>query len=98
MRPNLLASSEIAQRMKSLEGWQLIDSTLQKKFEFKNFKSAFSFMTRIAFAAEKLNHHPDWGNVYNRVSISLSTNDVGGITELDFELAGTITKIFKNGF
>ena len=63
---------------------------IQKTFKFKDFVEAFSWMGRIAFIAEKLNHHPNWSNVYNSVDISLSTHDAGGLTELDLEFANLI--------
>ena len=63
---------------------------LQKTFQFDNFVDAFSWMCRVAFKAEKLNHHPNWSNVYNRVDISLSTHDAGGLTELDLKFANLI--------
>ena len=63
---------------------------IQKTFKFDNFVEAFTWMGRIAFIAEKLNHHPNWSNVYNRVDISLSTHDAGGLTELDLEFANMV--------
>ena len=63
---------------------------IQKTFKFNNFVEAFSWMGRVAFIAEKLNHHPNWSNVYNTVDISLSTHDAGGLTELDLEFANLI--------
>ncbi len=60
---------------------------LQKEFKFSNFSEAFGFMTRVALMAEKMDHHPEWSNVYNKVSVVLSTHDAGGITEMDFKLA-----------
>ncbi len=62
-------------------------------FEFKDFTQAFGFMKRVALAADRMNHHPDWSNEYNKVTIDLSTHSAGGITENDFELAGKIQKI-----
>ncbi|MGI0033106.1 MAG: 4a-hydroxytetrahydrobiopterin dehydratase, partial [Nitrososphaeraceae archaeon] len=62
----------------------------QKSFKFSNFIEAFGFMTRIALEAEKINHHPEWSNVYNSVTINLSTHDVGGITDYDIKLAKII--------
>ena len=69
---------------------------LHKQFKFKDFSEAFSFMTRIAFLAEKMNHHPDWSNVYNTVSIRLNTHDAGGVvTEKDRKLALAIDALIK---
>ena len=70
-----------------MAGWTLDDGKLHKCFRFDDFAAAFGFMSRVAAQAEKMNHHPEWRNVYNRVWISLVTHDADGITELDFELA-----------
>ncbi len=72
-----------------LDGWSNAEDrdAIQKTFTFKNFNQAFSFMTRVAMEAEKANHHPEWFNVYNRVEVTLSTHDTGGITEKDIKLA-----------
>ena len=72
-----------------LEGWSdTVDrDAIQKTFTFKSFNQAFSFMTRVAMEPEKANHHPEWFNVYNRVDVTLSTHDAGGITEKDIKLA-----------
>ena len=72
-----------------LEGWSNTEDrdAIQKTFTFKSFNQAFSFMTRVAMEAEKANHHPEWFNVYNRVDVTLSTHDAGGITEKDIKLA-----------
>ncbi len=75
--------------------WEEKNNKLQKNFEFKDFVRAFSFMTRVAFTAEKMNHHPEWSNVWNKVSIALSTHDAGDIvTEKDKKLADAIDKIY----
>jgi 4a-hydroxytetrahydrobiopterin dehydratase len=91
MKP--LSKQQIEDRLQQLEGWEYTDNALQTAFEFENFKEAFTMMTRIAFEAERLQHHPDWSNVYNRLHIALSTHDAGGVTEKDFELAGLIDKL-----
>ena len=85
-----LTSIEITKKLSELEGWVYEDNAIHTSFEFENFKDAFSVMTRIAFEAEKMNHHPDWSNVYNTLRISLSTHDAGGVTMKDFELAKVI--------
>jgi 4a-hydroxytetrahydrobiopterin dehydratase len=71
------------------KGWQLVEGrdALTKEFEFRNFIRAFGWMTQVAIHAEKLNHHPEWSNVYNKVTVTLSTHDAGGLTELDAKLA-----------
>ena len=66
-----------------------------QKFDFPNFVQAFGFMTQIALEAEKMNHHPEWCNVYNHVEINLATHDAKGITEYDFNLARTIERIYQ---
>ena len=70
--------------------WQIKERKLHKAFKFANFADAFSFMTRVAFYAEKLDHHPEWFNVYNKVEISLTTHDVDNLSDLDFKLAQKI--------
>jgi 4a-hydroxytetrahydrobiopterin dehydratase len=75
-----------------IEGWKLIKNkngkdALQKKFEFKDFKEAFSFMTSVALKAEEIGHHPEWFNVYNQVEVELTTHDTEGLTEKDYEMA-----------
>lgn len=78
-----------------LKDWTFEMNTLKRDFKFKTFVEAFSFMTAIALVAEKLNHHPDWSNSYNKVSISLTNHEAKGITQLDFDLAKTIDRIFE---
>lgn len=76
--------------------WKEENNMLHKQFKFKDFSEAFSFMTRIALLAEKMNHHPDWSNVYNTVSIRLNTHDAGGVvTEKDRKLALAIDALIK---
>lgn len=84
-----LNAIEIKDALRHLSGWTLNESgtALEKRFVFSDFNAAFAFMTRAAMAAERMNHHPDWSNVYNRVTVSLSTHDRGGVTELDIRLA-----------
>ena len=76
--------------------WTEKNNQLSRTFQFKDFVEAFSFMTAVAFHAEKMNHHPNWSNVYNTVTISLNTHDAGGIvTEADRELAQKIDIVFN---
>lgn len=84
-----LPRDRIDEAMKGLSGWALAEAgdAIHKRFTFRNFGEAFAFMTRVAMAAEKLDHHPDWSNVYKTVDVKLSTHDAGGLTELDFKLA-----------
>jgi 4a-hydroxytetrahydrobiopterin dehydratase len=92
-----LSTDAIQTGLGELEGWSLEDGKLHREFRFKNFVAAFGFMTSAAIEAEKMDHHPEWFNVYNKVRVHLTTHDAGGITELDFllakkmnQLAGTI--------
>lgn len=97
MRPNAYTTQEIETAFSDLKGWSLTNA-ITKEITFKNFAQAFGFMTQVALIAEKLDHHPDWKNTYNKVSISLVTHDAGGLTHLDFELAKQIDKILEYGF
>jgi 4a-hydroxytetrahydrobiopterin dehydratase len=91
----LLTDLEIEKRLKDFQDWDYHEKTLSTEFEFDNFKNCMSAMMRIAFECEKLNHHPEWSNVYNLLTIKLTTHDVGGVTELDFELAKFIEEIVE---
>lgn len=85
-----LTEHELDEKVKAMKGWELKNGKLEKSFRFSNFVEAFGFMTRIALEAEKINHHPEWSNVYNTVIIRLSTHDAGGITDFDIKLANII--------
>ena len=87
-----LTDSEINEELAGLPGWELENGKLHKTFQFDSFVDAFGFMTKVAIAAEKLNHHPEWFNVYNKVTVDLTTHDLGGISTFDFELATTMEK------
>ena len=80
---------ETAAALARLSGWRAVEGreAIAKTFRFKDFNAAFGWMTRIALAAEKLDHHPEWSNVYNRVDVVLTTHDAAGVTELDITLA-----------
>ena len=91
--PTALSADEQQRRLTDLEGWVIEDNALTRTFTFGNFVAAFGFMTSAAIIAEKMNHHPEWSNVYNRVTIRLTTHDAGGITELDFQLASTMNEL-----
>ena len=82
-----LSTEDIAAGLNDLPGWTLANEKLRREFKFASFVEAFGFMTSAAIEAEKMNHHPEWFNVYNKVIVELTTHDAGGITELDFELA-----------
>jgi 4a-hydroxytetrahydrobiopterin dehydratase len=89
-----LPKAKIAAALENLPGWKLQRDALAKTFKFDNFREAVSFIVRAAFEAEALNHHPDWSNVYDRVTIRLSTHDAGGkVTARDVELARRIQKL-----
>lgn len=85
-----LPGSEISERLSNRPGWELVDGKLHRELRFDDFVSAFGFMASVAITAEKMNHHPEWSNVYATVVVDLSTHDAGGVTELDFELAEKI--------
>lgn len=84
-----LDDAAIARALEELDGWSLVDgrSAITRTFTFGDFNAAFGFMSRVALAAEKMDHHPEWFNVYRTVQVTLSTHDAGGITELDVRLA-----------
>ncbi len=85
-----LSEAARATALADLPGWAEVDGrdAISKTFTFKDFNQAFGFMSRVALKAEAMNHHPEWFNVWNRVEVTLSTHDAGGLTELDVELAG----------
>jgi 4a-hydroxytetrahydrobiopterin dehydratase len=93
-RPVRLQEHEIGKRLADVPGWEVLDGKLHREFLFEDFKGAFGFMASLALAAEAMDHHPDWSNVYNRVVVDLRTHDAGGITELDFALAKVAGELF----
>lgn len=88
-RPQKLTEAQRAELLPDLEGWTPVEGrdAIAKTFTFKTFNQAWGFMNRCALAAEKMNHHPEWFNVYNRVEVTLSTHDCDGLSELDVSLA-----------
>lgn len=88
----ILTDAELASALSSLPDWSVVPgrSAITKSLKLADFNAAFGFMTRVALAAEKLDHHPEWSNIYNRVDITLSTHDAGGVTALDIKLARLI--------
>ena len=84
--------SEIADALADLQGWKRAGTAISKAFTFKDFVAAWGFMSR-GFAGRSGNHHPDWRNVWNKVEITLTTHDAGGLSTLDFELARTINRM-----
>jgi 4a-hydroxytetrahydrobiopterin dehydratase len=90
-----LSDREIDKELAEVVGWKIVGGKLHKAIEFSSFVQAFGFMTQVAIEAEKMNHHPEWHNVYNRVTIDLVTHDIGGISNFDFRLARAIDAIAK---
>jgi 4a-hydroxytetrahydrobiopterin dehydratase len=88
-----LTAKQIENALAQLPGWALKNGKLAREFRFADFSEAFAFMTRVALAAEQRDHHPDWKNVWNRVSIELVTHDAGAITERDVALARVISRL-----
>lgn len=94
--PKKLTEQEIAERLKTLPGWEYRDGRLQKTYQFRNFVQAFGFMTSCALIAEKMDHHPDWFNSYHRVEVQLVTHSAGGVTEKDLQLAEAMEKVARS--
>jgi 4a-hydroxytetrahydrobiopterin dehydratase len=88
-----LNSEAIQAAIASLPGWSVMNAKLTKSFKFKDFVEAFGFMTKVAILAEKIDHHPEWFNVYNNLKIELTTHDAGGISQLDLDLAKRINAL-----
>jgi 4a-hydroxytetrahydrobiopterin dehydratase len=95
MRPHPLPEDQLAAALRDLPGWARAKdrNAICKAFRFKDFNAAFGFMTRVAAVAEKMDHHPEWLNVYNRVEVTLSTHDAKGVTELDLTLAREMERL-----
>ena len=87
MATTKLTNIEINAQLEGISDWTVENEKLHKEFQFDSFVEAFGFMTSVALIAESMNHHPEWFNVYNRVTVDLATHDAGGISALDFELA-----------
>jgi 4a-hydroxytetrahydrobiopterin dehydratase len=90
-----LSEEDINKKLEKFEGWTYAKNAIHTSFQFADFKDAFTVMTRIAFEAEAQQHHPNWGNVYNELEISLSSHDADGVTEKDFKLAKAIEEIIE---
>lgn len=95
MSAQKLSEAEIRERLAARKGWSLVNGKLRRSFECKDFSAAFGNMTRVALVAEAMNHHPEWYNVWNKVTLELTTHSVHGISNLDFELAAKIDEIFS---
>ncbi len=93
--PKKLTEEEIRRRLPEIAGWDLIDEKLHRELVFADFSAAFGFMARLALAAEKQDHHPDWSNSWNRVTIDLVTHASGGVTDRDFRLASAANALLE---
>jgi 4a-hydroxytetrahydrobiopterin dehydratase len=87
-----LSKQEVAAGLSKLNGWRLVKGNLHRIFEFKDFTQAFGFMKRVALAADRMDHHPNWSNAYNKVTVDLSTHSVGGLTKEDSNWLGKSRK------
>lgn len=94
MKMEKLERRAIDEHLAAVAGWALAEDgkSISKTFKFGSFVEAFGFMAQSSLSAEKLNHHPEWFNVYSRVDVTLNTHDAGGLTELDFKLAKAMDK------
>jgi 4a-hydroxytetrahydrobiopterin dehydratase len=90
-----LTDREIQERLPELPGWSVLNGKLHREYKFPDFTYAFGFMATAAPSIEKMNHHPEWLNVYNRVTVDLTTHDAGGISRQDFDLALLLDGIAK---
>ncbi len=93
MASEKLDSETIEKELTNLSGWSVVEGKLHKEFVFDDFNQAFGFMTRAAMHIEKMNHHPEWFNVYNKLTVELMTHDAGGITQNDINLAKILNSI-----
>jgi 4a-hydroxytetrahydrobiopterin dehydratase len=93
---NKLSAAAIDSKLSALPDWSLDAGKLYRRFVFVDFVEAFGFMSRVALLAERMDHHPEWSNVYNRVEIHLTTHDAGGITVRDFDLAQRISRLLAD--
>jgi 4a-hydroxytetrahydrobiopterin dehydratase len=92
-RPEQLSPDEQQQRLADVPGWEIAGDGLERTFRFPDFATAFGFMAAAAVVAERMNHHPEWSNVYNRVVVRLTTHDAGGLSALDYELAARMSDL-----
>ena len=91
--PTKLTDTDVAARLTVLPGWTLAAGKLHKAFAFRDFAEAWGFMSAVALVAETMGHHPEWSNVWNRVTVDLTTHDAGGISALDFDLAARMNTL-----
>ncbi len=95
----LISLEDVTRRLGPSSQWTITDNRgglLSREFRFKDFREAFGFMTQVAMLAEKLDHHPEWSNVYNKVDITLTTHDVGGISDRDIKMSEMIDQLIKS--
>ena len=97
MERRKLSNDEIARALGGLPGWQVRNGKLYREFLFADFSAAFGFMARAALIAEQLDHHPDWRNMYNRLTVELHTHDRGGVTAFDLEFAKRLNALLAAG-
>ena len=90
-----LTEEQIQKELANLQGWSVVNGKLHKDFVFVDFIEAFGFMSKAAIHIEKMNHHPEWFNVYNKIKVELVTHDAGGITQNDVNLARTLNSLAK---
>jgi len=90
-----LSEGDLEKALADLPGWSIENGKLHREWRFADFSAAFGFMTRVALEAERLNHHPEWSNVWNRVVVDLVTHDAGGLTKNDLELARAMEKLAR---
>ena len=88
-----LNDNEVQDRLATMDGWAVVDGKLHRDLRFADFNAAFGFMVRLALVAEKMNHHPDWSNSWNQVTIDIVSHAAGGITEDCFELAAAVNRL-----
>ena len=93
MKPKLLDQKSIKGIPSLLPGWEVVEQSIKREWQFQNFIQAVAFMVKVALLAQSMNHHPEWSNVYGKVKISLTTHDLGGLSEKDIQLAEEINKI-----
>jgi len=91
-----LSESDVRSALRGLSGWTVLDGKLHREYQFPDFIHAFGFMTSAAIVAEAMGHHPEWFNVYNRLTVDLTTHDAGGISAKDFELATKLDSLYPN--
>ncbi|MBD1850835.1 4a-hydroxytetrahydrobiopterin dehydratase [Cyanobacteria bacterium FACHB-502] len=93
MSTSLLSPQDLDAMLRELPGWQIENGKLHRQFQFPSFVEAFGFMSSVALVAEAIGHHPEWFNVYNRVTVDLTTHDAGGITMKDIQLARRMSEL-----